>query len=224
MKKLFISGIMLLMCQLMFGGVVKEISGSVDVLIDGKWQKAALNMEIKDGTKIMTGLKSSVKVETKGGYYIVKELSLATFNELSTDKSYDQKISLDMGRVRVRFEKIKDVKSTFRVQTPRGTASVRGTEKEIGYNSFSGMDVLVIKGFIDIFDNSGNNLTAGEGQEGGVDENGNLNGNANYIDNKLGIGNEYGDDDYNSESIRDALKSLFEDYYPEWKIQEPERL
>ena len=63
-----------------FAGIVKEIKGSVDLLVGEKWKPAAVGMEIKDNTKIMTGMDALITIEVKGGLFTVKELSLVKFS------------------------------------------------------------------------------------------------------------------------------------------------
>jgi hypothetical protein len=221
MKKIIIILFILGFFNLLFAGKVTEVKGQADVMQDGKWQKAEAGMAIDNNTKIMTGINSSLKIETKGGFYIVKELSMVTFNEISKDKSLDQKVSIEVGKVRVRFTKIAGIKSSFKVQTPKGTASVRGTEKEPSYFPIAGMNVLVIEGSSDISDNNGNSFIARQGESGGVSSDGDIYGESDLDEEAAGYMDQFGDDDIGS--LGDDLSEFFNDYFRLFS-NEPERL
>ncbi len=148
-------------------GTVKDLEGSVDILLAGKWAKAVTNMPVSDGDKIMTGISSKATIDTEGGFFTVNEMSMVTFHESGAGVTHEQKLTLDTGKVRVRFARLKGSSATFRVQTPKGTASVLGTLEDVGF-SFKGMTVDVIEGNILILDNSGAGFAAGQGEKGGV--------------------------------------------------------
>jgi hypothetical protein len=181
-------------------------------------------MEIKNGDKIMTGINSSVRVETAGGFFEVKELSMATFREASFAGSHDQKISLETGKVKVRFSKVAGEQASFKVQTPRGTASVLGTEEDVGFTSFKGMTVEVIDGHVGIFNNQGNGFTAGHGEHGGVGGSG-LFGNFENIYSGLDQNNPFTDNDTINNTIGGGLRSFtIQQIFQPQSIPEPERL
>lgn len=161
---------MVLTAASLWSAPVKEVNGSVDVLINNKWQKATVGLDIPSGARIMTGAKSSVKVEVKGGFFIVKELSMVTFTEKAGDKVNEQKVDTKVGKVQVRFQKADASRYNFKVQTPVGTASVRGTEEIVTYTPSGGMTVEVLLGSIDVIDNPGNGFILFAGQNGGVDD------------------------------------------------------
>lgn len=220
-KILFLSFVIFVSVPL-FAGTVKEVKGDVDVLFGSKWQKASVGMDIGDNTKIMTGISSTVRIDNKTGHFIVKELSMVTYREKVSSKEIDQKISIDVGKVRVRFTKAKGVQSSFKVQTPKGTASVRGTEENVGYYPQLGMSVEVIEGLIEMADNNGNGSEFGQGENGGVGQNGELYGNSELNEEFAGILDMFSDDDTSNEMIEDALKDFFNDLFN--ALGEPERL
>jgi|GEM_PF-2185942 len=209
---------------LSYGGMVTEISGKVDILSGDKWQKAVLAMEVKTGDRIMTGMNSSIRVETEGGFFEVKELSMVTFSEARTSTSHDQKLTLDTGKVRVRFSKIIGVQSSFKVQTPRGTASVLGTEEEVGYSSLNGMSVYVIDGQVVAANNNGNSLGIDRGGHGGVSAKFMLYGNFDYIYSESGGNAPFGDNDTENNTIKYGLRFYLNRLFYFQPIPEPERL
>ncbi len=224
MKKVIAVAVLIFAFQILFAGVVKDMTGSVDVLINGKWQKAALNMEIKDGTKIMTGLNSTVKVETAGGFFTVNELSMVTYQEILSDKFHAQKLALNMGKVKVRFSKIQGTQSSFKVQTPKGTASVLGSEEDVSFYSSSGMNVDIIDGTIDVGDNNGNSFTGHQGDHGGVSGDNGINGNTDHVSGGLNQFDSFGDDDTRNNTIDNGLKGFLNNLFNQNSLPEPERL
>jgi hypothetical protein len=224
MKQVISVALITLFFGLTHGGTIKDMTGKVDILGGDKWQKAALSMEIKNGDKIMTGINSSVRVETAGGFFEVKELSIATFKEANFAGSHDQKISLETGKVKVRFSKVAGEQSSFKVQTPRGTASVLGSEEDVGYTSFGGMTVDVIDGHIGIFNNQGNGFAAGRGEHGGVAGSQGLFGNFDNIYTGLDQNNPFSDNDTENNTINGGLRGFTIQFIQSQAIPEPERL
>lgn len=78
-------------------------------------------------------------------------------------------ILLKMGEVAAKVHKSEATKSDFRIKSPTGTASVRGTElKEVSYNPVNGMKVVLVEGFANLAGTRGTTqVTANE--EGQVD-------------------------------------------------------
>lgn len=222
MKKLFVSLVITALSVPLFAGTVRQVRGDVDVLIGGRWQKAAVGMEVGDNTKIMTSVSSSIRIDNRTGHFIVKELSMVTYQEKTTEKALDQKVSIEVGKVRVRFTKAQNVRSSFRVQTPRGTASVRGTYEDVSYYPSAGMNVDVLEGLIDVGDNNGNSFGAGGGENGGVGNNFNLFSDTDNNQDDSGYNGQFGDDDTQNGSYGDILRDFFNKWFS--GLGEPERL
>ncbi len=213
----------------LYAGKIIEMQGKVDLLLDGKWQPAAVDMGIQDNTKIMTGIGSSMKVETKGGFFTVNELSMVTFKEKTTETSSDQQLSVDIGKVSVHFTKIQGIKSSFKVQSPKGTASVRGTWEDFSFGPARGMKVDVIEGSIDIADNSGSHFTASQGEQGGVKGNGQTFSQTGIVQQNVGTTEQFSDNDTHNNVIQNVIQqnipSNIVPKIPETpKVSEPERL
>lgn len=197
MKKIALSlALTVALCVPGFSGTVKEVSGSVDVLVGGSWTEAYVGMTISDGTKIMTGVGGSMTVSMTGGAFTVGQLSMVTYEESSTDSSSSQNLDLQLGSVDVEFSKISGISSSCSVTTPRGTASIRGTRELVMYFPSSGMHVEVLSGHIVVFDLAGNALPAYEGQQALIDEIGVISGSVDLQDQIL-----EGMDDLSEEDI-----------------------
>lgn len=208
MKKFTVLLFILAFVNVMSAGTVKELAGSVDALIKDKWTPVKIGQEILDGTKIMTGLGASVKVETKGGFFVVNELSMVAYSENITDQNADHKVAISVGKVKVRFSKIQGIQSSFKVQTPKGTASVRGTEENVSYFPSSGMSIEVIDGHIDVIDPSGSSFTAGAGQNAGVNHSGGLFGQSDVIQNGNGYSDQFSDNDTHNSTVNDQANHI----------------
>ncbi len=226
------TGIIITALLLVFGplsaGTIKDMTGKVDVLTGGSWQKASLSMEIKDGDKIMTGISSRVRVETEDGFFEVNELSMVTFKDMNMAGTHDQKLAVQTGKVKVRFTKIQGSPSSFKVQTPSGTASVLGTEENVGYKSYRGMTVFVIDGHVLISDNHGNGFEAGHGEQGGVSGDHKFYGNFDNNYGGLNQNDQFGDNDIGNHNLNGGFKGPL--FYPpkgsgpSQPTTEPERL
>ncbi len=139
-----------------YAGKVKSVKGDVKAMIGGKWQTAKTGMQINDGTAIMTGFSSSVVITYGAGEFKLKELSKATYTEKTKDDKTKSGVNLELGKVKVKYDKqASQGKIGFTVQTPDGSASVRGTEELVMYFPDKGMTVIVLIGEVSIENISG---------------------------------------------------------------------
>lgn len=217
MKRFILSLVLAMTAVSLYAGNVLEVKGNAEALIDGKWTPIKKGMAIVDGTKIMTGVSSSVKIQTVGGFFEVKELTQAAFTEKVDSKTANHDVSLEVGRVRVRFVKPQGVQSSFRVTTPKGTASVRGTEEEVSYRPGFGMEITVFEGSIDVLNNAGLGFISYQGQDSGV------NGLGRLFDPSDGQGDTFG---YirSIDSPEDLTGTAIDDFFNNPDGNEPERL
>ncbi len=181
----------MLLATPLFAGKVIVVRGRADMLQNGKWTAIKKGMIIKNNTRIMTGMRGYVRVSERFGTFSIGELSMLTYREKSGKKRNSQKITLKMGRVHVKFKKIKGIKANFQVRTPQGTASVRGTEKVVTFFPGQEMNVQVLHGVVQVVNNMGSGLPTSIGQNLGIDPQGNFN------------------DQW------DQMKGYFEAYYPD---------
>lgn len=151
-----------------YAGKVKSVKGDVKAMIGGKWQAAKAGMQINDGTALMTGFSSSVVITYGAGEFKLQELSKATFTEKTKADLTKSGVNLEMGKVKVKYDKqAAQGKIGFTVQTPEGSASVRGTEELVIYFPDLGMSVFVLVGEVSIDNISGisGSLFVGQGAQ-----------------------------------------------------------
>jgi hypothetical protein len=212
MKKFSISVLLVILSAPVFAGNIISVSGKVDVLTGGKWQRARVGMKIYDGTRIMTGVKGYMKVQSPQGTFSVSKLSMVTFHEKRSSKNVVQKIDMKMGKVHVKFTHIKGINASFTVKTPQGTASVRGTEKIVTYYPASGMDVQVLRGVVSVFNNFGTVVPTSKGQSLKITLNGDFQDKINVLREKFELDRQ---DWNNSDNVKwriinDILDDVFD--------------
>jgi len=147
-----------------WAGTVQKVSGDVMADFGKGWAPVKVGTKIPNGTDLMTGFDSSITIRYGVGEFVVQELSQVTFKEKSNSKRVDNELDLKLGRVRVKYQKLKSRKQTsFKVTTPRGSASVRGTEEEVVYFPDFGMQVRVLLGHVDVFSQTGMRVAVRQG-------------------------------------------------------------
>ena len=137
----------------------------------------------------------------------------------------DIKVTSEIGKVKVKFKKVEGIKSSFKIQTPSGTASVRGTEEEVSYFPGIGMHVVVIEGIIDVIDNAGQSLPTYQDENSGVDIFKGLYHRSDDLMQELGIGRELSGDDSQNYLLKNELNNPGNvDNNDSTIIRDPERL
>lgn len=223
MKKLFIVLLLTIAAAFQaYAGTIESVTGKVDVMIGGAWKTATVGMTIADGTKIMTGMDSSVKIKTTGGFFQVKELSMVTFREQTAENTSHQQVQVNMGTVNVQFQRVQGANTSFQVQTPRGTASVRGTWEEVTYYPMTGMSVTVIEGSIIVIDLNGNSLTLSQDQIAQVAQAG-ITATDDLLKQYFGDYGSVNLDDISQEQINQMIQGLFQ-LILDLGLAKPERL
>ena len=113
--------------------VFKSIKGKVEVKIGGNWTPAVKGMDIKPGTVISTGFKSTAVIDTGSSEIFVKQLTRMSLEELSkSGNTVKTNLNLRLGRVKANVKTSKGLKHNFTLKTPVSTAAVRGTVFESG--------------------------------------------------------------------------------------------
>jgi hypothetical protein len=133
----------------LYAGEVVSVQGDVRAFVDKTWQVVKKGDQIPSGTKIMTGVKSQVEIQSPYVRCVVKPMSLVTYTEKTAGQNVSTDVSLKTGTVEVKYNKPPQGKVEFRVQTPKGTASVRGTEEVVSYSAIEGMKVTVLSGHVE---------------------------------------------------------------------------
>ena len=131
-----------------FAGIkVISVKGEAAYKLNKNWLPMKANMALKNGTKISTGVKSTVTLDINGNSVIIRQLSMMKIYESSiSDKSSKTRIGLGRGSIRARVSRKKRIKTSFKVSTPIATSSVRGTEQEISHGPGMGTIIKVIEG------------------------------------------------------------------------------
>jgi len=109
---------------------VIEVKGSVDHKLPGqKWEPLKAGMKIKRGAMVQTGIKSGALLQFgKSTKVLVRASTFAVINESFAEKNaYAGEMRVDVGSVRLEAKPEREEKLDFKVETPQGTAAVRGT-------------------------------------------------------------------------------------------------
>ncbi|URA11247.1 FecR family protein [Thermospira aquatica] len=199
MKKLIF--FLMLPCFL-YGGEVVSVQGDVKAFLNKAWVAIKKGDKIPSGTKIMTGVKSQAEILAPSGRVTIQPMTLITYNENIDGQDSRADITLQNGSVGVKYTKPPQGKAEFRVQTPKGTASVRGTEEMVSYDAVSGMRVFVISGHVEAL---GRQLL--QDQDLGVSQRGNIWDKVVKIQNAVGILDEVGEKD-TMKRMRDRVDEL----------------
>jgi hypothetical protein len=111
--------------------VVGQVTGEVDVEINGEWKTAEKGQVLKAGDKVSTGEDSEIVLyfyncEIELG--VVDEVAIIGSNSIGELQDKDGKLSLytDPGVATVSVKQLPQFQTDFQVSTPRDCASVRG--------------------------------------------------------------------------------------------------
>ncbi len=163
---IFWLSLILLFAVRMWAGTVQSISGDAMADLGKGWTPVKVGMKIPNGTDLMTGFDSKIVIKYGAGEFTVDELSQVTFKEKTSKNRVDNELDLKLGKVRVKYQKLQSRKETsFKVTTPRGSASVRGTEEEVLYFPDFGMKVRVLIGHVDVRSRAGMQVSVRQGGE-----------------------------------------------------------
>jgi len=129
---------------------VESARRKVEVKLEGQegWQKASANKILKTQDEIRTGKQSLARVKlADGSKILLLQNSQAEMEELS---SIQKAIKLIRGRIRAIVTRMKG-EGSFKIKTPIGVASVRGTDFEVEFSEESQeMMVEVRKGSVGV--------------------------------------------------------------------------
>ncbi|OHD56099.1 MAG: hypothetical protein A2Y33_01485 [Spirochaetes bacterium GWF1_51_8] len=211
-----------------YAGKVKSVKGDVKVMVGGKWQAVKVGAEISDGTAIMTGYGASIVVSYAAGEFKLQELSKATYTEKKKADLTKSGVNLDMGKVKVKYDKqAAQGKVGFTVQTPDGSASVRGTEELVSYFPDLGTSILVLVGEVSISNISGATGSLYGDQQSGFGGLG-LDPNSEDVGNLLSdlSDGELDDEDVFDQLLQDLLQDIIHELpsLDDLLSKEPERL
>ncbi|MDQ7779615.1 MAG: FecR domain-containing protein [Planctomycetota bacterium] len=145
---------------------VKEVKGTVEIQASDKdkWVPAVVGMRFGEGSKVCTGFQSAVLIEFgDSSIVLLKDLTQVTIDKLYKDaNAVEAKMNMEVGRARV-FVKKQEIRTDFRVSTPRLTAAVKGTAIEFETSPDYGDSVNGFSGDTELQNEVNELLNVGEG-------------------------------------------------------------
>lgn len=126
---------------------VLDIQGTAAFKDQSQWKPVKKGQALKEGTKISTGARSSVRLKIDNATVTIRQLSMVRINRnLATGSATSTNLGLRYGKINARIDRIKKLRTDFRISTPVATSSVRGTEEEVSFGPGRGMIVQVLHG------------------------------------------------------------------------------
>jgi hypothetical protein len=169
MKKLFAGIVILLSTVLLFAqegkdveALIRECTGTVEIMMPGEtvWKLAEPGQVIGGDTKISTGFKSTALIALGNSTLIVRPLTRLSLSEIVNIQGDETvSIGLQTGRVRAEVKAPSGGTTSFTVQSPMVTASVRGTSFD-----FDGTNLNVDEGRVHLSGGDGTGVYIGAGQ------------------------------------------------------------
>jgi ferric-dicitrate binding protein FerR (iron transport regulator) len=152
------------------GAVIQELSGTVELKAAGtvNWVPAKRGDTLLEDTTISTGFRSSALLAIGNSAVLVRPITRLTLRELVRLRGEERiKLELQTGKLRAEVNPPSGGSTTFTVQSPKATASVRGTVFE-----FDTINLLVEEGSVRLLgEGGGRTVLVQRGQSGRVDEN-----------------------------------------------------
>ena len=134
---------------------VVSVKGTAAYSVGRKWAPLNRGMQLKEGTKISTGVRSSVVLRLNRSTVTVRALSMMkVYEDSASAGSSSTRIGLRRGNLRAEVTKGKKVKTIFRIATPVATSSVRGTIEEAD-SGFYGAIFEAPQGSFDVVSRNG---------------------------------------------------------------------
>jgi len=136
--------------------LVVSTKGEAAYLAGSQWKPLAKGQTLPEGTKVSTGVASSIVLNIDGSIVTVKSMSSIKIYKNSKDESTrETALGLQYGSVSAKVNKVEKVKTKFNITTAVATSSVRGTEELVSFGPGKGMQVKVIEGTITAFNQQG---------------------------------------------------------------------
>jgi hypothetical protein len=157
-------------CVFAQNGVIKELSGAVELKFAGadEYVPAAAGSQVMADTVISTGFKSTAVLEVGSAVIAVRPLTRLTLTEIKASQGTETiNVNLQAGRVRVDVKPPAGTKASFSVSSPSATASVRGTRFD-----FDTKNLKVREGKVGFKGRYGQTVQVGEGSHSEIGEDG----------------------------------------------------
>jgi hypothetical protein len=170
MKNIIILAGLFIMASMVFGqeAVIRELTGTVEIKHQNSnmWETAVQGMSIAGGTIISTGFRSYALIGIGESELSVRPLTRLSLTELRSSTNMETiNVTLQAGKVRANVTPPAGSRSSFTVQTPSATASVRGTVFEVDIFSLS-----VIEGSVEYSGSYGSAVVVDAGRNSFVNE------------------------------------------------------
>jgi hypothetical protein len=140
---------------------IREFTGTVEVKAPGAadWSAAQTGQALSRDTMISTGFKSTAFVALGNSTLVVRPLTRLTLQEIQNIQG-DESVSINLqsGRVRADVKPPEGGVTSFIVQSPMVTASVRGTSFD-----FDGLNLHVGEGTVHVSGGDGTGVYVGAG-------------------------------------------------------------
>jgi len=176
MKRTFLSLILITAAVFAFAqnptAVIKEFTGTVELKPSGSanWTPAKAGTVVQKSTIVSTGFKSTAILTVGNSTITVHPLTRLSLEELmNQNQSETVDLKLNTGKVRVEVAPPSGGRTSFTVQSPSATASVRGTSFTMDSNS-----IQVQKGAVGYSSAGGSPVTVSAGNESYIDSDGNV--------------------------------------------------
>ncbi|MDR3247148.1 MAG: FecR domain-containing protein, partial [Treponema sp.] len=134
-KRLYAAAVLLLCGAALFAqetgtAYIREFTGTVEIKASGaaEWSAAQTGQTLSKDTMISTGFKSTAFIALGNSTMVVRPLTRLTLQEIQNIQGNESvNINLQSGRVRADVKPPENGATSFVVQSPMVTASVRGT-------------------------------------------------------------------------------------------------
>jgi hypothetical protein len=130
---IFIAVIYGIFAQNSTGGVIRELTGDVELKPAGTsaFVSARVGDEVARNTIVSTGFKSTAVIAIGSSVIVVRPLTRLSLAEIQSSAGTESlNVNLQAGRVRVDVNPPVGTKTNFTIQSHTATASVRGTSFE----------------------------------------------------------------------------------------------
>lgn len=185
MKRIFLTSFFILTAAVVFAqnsdAVIKEFTGTVELKRNNSaaWVPAKPGDEISKSMVISTGFRSMAVLTVGSSTLTVHPLTRLSLEEIiNQNKNETVNLKLNTGKVKVDVNPPSGTRTSFNVQSPSSTASVRGTSFEmdsdslqvqtgsVAYSGTGGRTVMVKAGNSSYVKADGNVVSSLEALEG----------------------------------------------------------
>ena len=176
MKRIFLTSFFIFTAAFVFAqgsdAVINEFTGTVELKRNNSaaWVPAKPGDAISKSTIVSTGFRSMAVITVGSSTLTVHPLTRLSLEEIiNQNKNETVNLKLNTGKVKVEVNPPSGTKTSFNVQSPSSTASVRGTSFEMDSNSLQ-----VHTGAVAYSGTGGKTVMVNAGKKSYVSENGSV--------------------------------------------------